>query len=293
MPARPRLTIAGMISRRNFLQAGSAAAALSTQISAKTLAAVGVQLYTVRGVLPAHPAETLRAIQSIGYAEVETGGVPLEKFWSDLEKTRLKAVSFHLDSALVTKGPEDQLDRTLADLKQRGFAYAVFPYLPPAERGGLDVIRAFAAKLNRAGEKCRATGLRFCYHNHAFEFQPMGGKRPIDILIEETDPKVVGFELDCFWVSVAGNDPVEMAHRLNGRLPLVHLKDKAPNTPVRYNESVPAATFKEVGNGVINWPAVLKATAAAGAQHYFVEQDQTPGDPIASLRQSFEFISKL
>jgi sugar phosphate isomerase/epimerase len=281
-----------MVSRRNFLQAGSLAAALSTHLSAKSLGAVGVQLYTVRGVLPSHPAETLQAIQDIGYREVETGGVPLEKFWAALEKTQLKAVSCHLDSALVTKGPEDQLDRTLADLKQRGFAYAVFPYLPPNERGGLDVIQAFAAKLNRAAERSRVAGLRFCYHNHAFEFQPMGNRRPIDVLIENTDPKLVGFELDCFWVSVAGHDPVEMAQRLSGRLPLVHLKDKASGTPVRYNENVPAATFKEVGNGVINWPAVLKATAAAGAEHYFVEQDQTPGDPVASLRQSFAYLDR-
>jgi sugar phosphate isomerase/epimerase len=282
-----------MISRRNLLQAGSLAAALSTQISARTLKAVGVQLYTLRNVLPERPAETLRAIQSIGYREVETGGVPLDKFWVDLEKTQLKPVSFHLDSTLVTKGPEEELERTLADLKKRGFTYAVFPYLPPNERGGLDVIAAFAGKLNRAGEKCRAAGLKFCYHNHAFEFQPMDGKRPIDVLIEKTDPQLVGFELDCFWVSVTGNDPVEMADRLKGRVHLVHVKDKASGTPVRYNESVPAATFKEVGNGVINWTAVLKATAASGAQHYFVEQDQTPGDPIASLRQSFEYINRI
>jgi len=155
------------------------------------------------------------------------------------------------------------------------------------------VIEAFAGKLNRAGERAQAAGLRFCYHNHAFEFQPMGSRKPFDVLIEKTDPKLVGFELDCFWASVAGHDPVEMVRRLSGRLPLVHLKDKARDTPVRYNESVPKETFKEVGNGVIDWPAVLKAAAAAGAQHYFVEQDQTPGDPIASLRQSFAYLSRI
>lgn len=282
-----------MVSRRNFLQAGSLAAALAARMPAKSLAAVGVQLYTVRGVLPGRPEETLRAIQEIGYKEVETGGVPIEKFWAALQQTQLRAVSCHLDSGLVTKGPEKELDRTLADLKQRGFTYAVFPYLPPNERGGLDVIKVFAEKLNRAGERAHAAGLRFCYHNHAFEFQPMGDRKPIDVLIGNTDPKLVGFELDCFWASVAGHDPVEMIGRLSGRLPLVHLKDKASGTPVRYNENVPPATFKEVGNGVIDWPAVLKAAAAAGAEHYFVEQDQTPGDPLASLRQSFQYISSI
>ena len=73
----------------------------------------------------------------------------------------------------------------------------------------------------------------------------------------------------------------------------MHLKDKAQGTPVMYKESVPASTYKEVGHGVIDWPAVLRAAESAGVQHYFVEQDQTPGDPVESLRQSFAYISKL
>lgn len=282
-----------MLSRRSLLQAGSLAAALAMRGSAKQLKSIGVQLYTVRGVLPEHPLETLQAIQDIGYREIETGGVPIEKIWPALEKTKLKAVSAHLDSTLVTKGPEDQLVRSLDDLKRRGFTYSVFPYLPPAERGGLDVIKAVAGKLNRAAEKAHAAGLKFCYHNHAFEFQPMDGTMPMHVLMENTDPKLVGFEVDCFWVSVAGHDPAEMITHLGSRAQLVHLKDKAANTPVRYNESVPKATFKEVGNGVIDWPKVLKAADAAGVQHYFVEQDQTPGDPVGSLRQSYAYLSKL
>jgi sugar phosphate isomerase/epimerase len=282
-----------MLSRRGFLQAGSLAAALAARSRAKELTTIGVQLYTVRNVLPKHPLETLQAIQAIGYREVETGGVSIESIWPALEKTDLKATSAHIDSKLVTAGPEDELARTLADLKRRGFTYAVFPYLPPNERGGLDVIKAFAEKLNRAGAKAHAAGLDFCYHNHAFEFQPMGGSAPIHVMVENTDPKLVGFEIDCFWASVAGHDPAELISHLSGRVHLLHLKDKARDTPVRYNESVPPATFKEVGNGVIDWPAVLKAADAAGVQRYFVEQDQTPGDPVASLRQSFAYLSKL
>ena len=80
--------------------------------------------------------------------------------------------------------------------------------------------------------------------------------------------------------------------KLSGRVPLLHLKDKAPGTPVMYNETVARAAFKEVGSGVIPWPAVLRAAASAGVEHYFVEQDQTPGDPVDSLRQSFAYLSK-
>jgi sugar phosphate isomerase/epimerase len=217
----------------------------------------------------------------------------LDKIWPALEATKLKPVSIHLDSTMVTKGDEDTAKRTLDDLKRKGFSYAVFPYLPPAERGGLDVIRALAEKLNKFGEKCRAAGLNFCYHNHAFEFEPMGGTMPFQVLLDNTDKKLVGIELDLFWVSVAGHDPAEMLGKLSGRVPLAHLKDKAQGTEVMYKESVPRTAFKEVGGGVLEWPKILRAARSAGVAHYFVEQDQTPGNPVDSLRQSFAYLSKL
>jgi sugar phosphate isomerase/epimerase len=282
-----------MVTRRTILQAGSLAAGLAALGSAKQLGRLGVQLYTTRTVLPEHPLETLQAIEVIGYQEIETGGVPVEKIWPSLEKTKLKAVSAHLDSKMVTKGPAADLDRALADLKQKGFTFAVYPYLPPDERGGEDAMKKLAAALNRAAEKARAAGLRFAYHNHAFEFEPVNNAPLGHILVDETDPKLVGFEIDCFWVSVAGHNPAELITELSGRVPLLHLKDKAADTPVRYNESVPKATFQEVGHGVIDWPSVLKAADKAGVEHYFVEQDQTPGDPLASLRQSYQYLSKL
>jgi sugar phosphate isomerase/epimerase len=99
--------------------------------------------------------------------------------------------------------------------------------------------------------------------------------------------------MDVFWVSVAGQDPVEMLKQYKGRVPLIHLKDKATGTAVQYDEKVPAATFKEVGSGSLDFLAVLRAAEAAGVKHYFVEQDQTPGDPVDSLRKSYEFLRKV
>jgi sugar phosphate isomerase/epimerase len=282
-----------MTSRRRFLQTSSLAAALGGAARGARLRTLGVQLYTVRSVLPEKPAETLRAIDGIGYREAEATFAYLDRIWPALKATRLNPVSIHLDSTLVTKGTEAEGRRTLENLKSRGFAYAVFPYLPPAERGGLDVIRGLADKLNRFGTMARAAGLEFCYHNHAFEFEPMGGTMPFSVLLENTDPKNVAIELDLFWVSVAGHDPAELLAKLSGRVPLVHLKDKAQGTPVMFQESVEKSAFKEVGSGVLDWPTVLRAAQSAGVRHYIVEQDQTPGDPVASLRQSFEWISKL
>jgi sugar phosphate isomerase/epimerase len=281
-----------MLSRRQFLHRAPAAALLAqSQLSASRLASVGVQLYTVRGVLPKQPAETLKAIRDIGYREIEATYAGLDGIWPAVADSGLKPVSIHLDNTLMNAGKEDDLARALDQVKKWGFAYAVFPYLPPAERGGLEKIRALCDKLNRAGEKCRALGIRFCYHNHAFEFEPMEGTTGFRVMVDRLDKNLCGFELDCFWVSVAGHDPAALLRELSGRVPLVHLKDKQAGTPVLFKESVDRAAFKEVGSGSLDWKAILRAAASAKVEHYFVEQDQTPGDPIESLRKSFGFVS--
>src|SRR5215472_4879709 len=254
-----------MPSRRQFLQSAAAVLARSP-LAAAPLRTLGVQLYTVRTVLPQQPAETLKAIRDIGYREIEATYAGLDLIWATLESSGLMPVSIHLDNTLMNAGKEDDLARAIDQTKRWGFAYAVFPYLPPAERGGLEKIRVLCDKLNRAGEKCRGAGLKFAYHNHAFEFEPMEGTTGFQVMIDRLDKNLCGFELDCFWVSVAGHDPVELLLQLSGRVPLVHLKDKASGTPVMYKESVDRTAFKEVGSGVIDWPAVLRTAARSGVQ---------------------------
>jgi sugar phosphate isomerase/epimerase len=280
-----------MTSRRDFLGAATLAA-LSASARAAQLKAIGVQLYTVRGVLPQKPAETLNAIRAIGYQEIEATWAGFDKLWPMVQASGLKAVSMHVDNTLMSKGP-DEMSRVVDQLKGWGFQYAVYPYVPPAERGGADVMKALADKLNVFGEKCHAAGLQCAYHNHAFESAPAGNQTLFQTLIDSTDKKLVGFEVDCFWISVAGGDPAAFIKKMSGRIPLLHCKDKAKETEQRFNETVPKTAFKEVGNGVLDWPAILRAAAAAGVQHYFVEQDQTPGDPLDSLRQSYQYLSTL
>jgi sugar phosphate isomerase/epimerase len=283
-----------MITRREVLKSVSLVAALpAARLAARQLQAIGAQLYTVRSVLPQRPAETLHAIEAIGYREIEATYGGLDQLRPAIQATHLKPVSVHLDNALMNAGNEDELARAIHQVNEWGFTYAVFPYLPPDERGGLDKIRALTDKLNRVGEKCRAVGLGFCYHNHAFEFEPMEGTTGFQVMMDRLDKNLCGFELDCFWLSVAGHNPAELLQKLSGRVPLLHMKDKATGTPVMFKESVDRSAFKEVGNGVIDWPAILRAAASAGVEHYFVEQDETPGDPVESLRQSFGYLSKL
>ena len=280
-----------MINRRQFLEA-SALASLSPLVRAAQLHAIGVQLYTVRSVLPKSPEDTLKAIRSIGYQEIEATLGGFDKIWPAVQASGLKPVSMHLDNKLVMRGG-DELSRTIDALKGYGFQYAVHPYVAQEDRGGPDVMKALADKLNALGEKCRAAGLQCAYHNHAFEFAGADGRTLFQVLADNTDKKLVGFELDCFWLSVAGNDPAAFITKYKDRVPLLHLKDKAEGTEQRFNEGVPRTAFKEVGHGTIGWPAVLKAASAAGVKHYFVEQDQTPGDPVESLGQSYRYLSNL
>jgi sugar phosphate isomerase/epimerase len=281
-------------SRRTFVAQAAALLPLSRAAFAKdplTRNDLGVQLYTVRNVIEKNPAATLKAIQDIGYREVEVVYASLEKIWPALKETNLKPVSVHVDTKIFMQGGA-QLDSVIAGLKQRGFRYIVVPYIDPKDRGGADMFKNLAEKLNEAGKKARSNGLTLCYHNHAFEFGPLDGTTGLEILMKNTDKDLVSLEMDVFWVSVAGHDPVALLQTYSGRVALLHLKDKSKGIDTQYNEKVPKTAFKEVGSGTIDIPAVLSAADSAGVQNYFVEQDQTPGDPIASLRKSYEYLSQ-
>jgi sugar phosphate isomerase/epimerase len=281
-------------TRRTFVAGAAALLPLSRSVLGKEPLRhdnLGVQLYTVRTVIEKDPAGILKAIQDIGYAEVEATYGNLDKIWDALKQTSLKPVSVHVDTDIFMEGGS-KLDAAISDLKGRGFQYIVVPYIPPKQRGGADMFKNLAEKLNSAGEKAKSNGLTLCYHNHAFEFAPQGGTTGLEILMSNTQKGVVWLEMDVFWVSVAGHDPVKLLETYSGRVALVHLKDKAKGVGVQYNENVPHSAFKEVGSGTVDIPGVLRAADVAGVQNYFVEQDQTPGDPIASLRKSFDYLSK-
>jgi sugar phosphate isomerase/epimerase len=275
------------LSRRAFAAKAAAllpAAKLAAGMEKLTQRNLGVQLYTVRNIIASDPAGVLNQIKQIGYAEAEATADTLAKDWAAIQSSGLKPVSVHLNL--------DPTDEELAGAKSKGFEYAVIPYVPPQKRGGVDVMKKMAASFQKAGERAKSHGLQLCYHNHAFEFEPMGGTMPLDILMGETKPDDVKLEMDIFWVTVAGHDPVQLLKKYSGRVPLLHLKDKKKGQPAKaqYNENVPKDTFKEIGNGSIDIAAVLKAANTAGVRHYFVEQDQSP-DPIASLRDSYRYLS--
>jgi len=299
------------ITRRQLSAAGLGLIASRARGASHFTHALGAELYTVRNVLPTAADQTLKSIAAIGYREVEPDRATLLRIAPMLKQYGLKPVACHIETPLITgvwkpwveRAAERKtpylsegatLQQAMDEVKKLGVEYIVMPYLVPQERGDSDYYKELADKMNHAGYKARAAGLRFCYHNHAFEFRGERGQRPIDILLERLDRKTVGIELDVFWVSVGGNDPAALLKQLAGRVPLVHLKDKAKDAPVMYEEAkVTAQTFKEVGSGSLDFAVILTTAAAAGAKHYFVEQDQTPGDPVASLKQSYDYLRSL
>jgi sugar phosphate isomerase/epimerase len=282
------------ISRRALLRAAgaSAAAASAASLYARALQTVGVQLYSVRRVLPKNPLETLRAIEQIGYREVECTADHLDDIWPSLKQTSLKPVSVHLDGQFFIHQPE-KLPPAIDEAKKHGFEYVVCPWIDPKDRGGAEMIRKLGASLNSAGEFCKKSGMRLCYHNHAFEYQPTADGRLLDVLMKSTDPNLVSLELDVMWAHVAGVDPVSVLKQYGDRIPLLHLKNVAQGTKQRFDEMIPRTAFHDLSDGAVDIPAVLRAAKQAGVKHYFVEQDETPGDPIESLRKSFQYLESL
>jgi sugar phosphate isomerase/epimerase len=302
------------VSRRSFLTSSAAGAAglmapawlrapAAAAAQAGVLDRLGVALYTVRDQMKADAAGTLKAVAGLGYRYIESALRP--SLEAPAKAAGLQQKSAYAPTYLLTGNrkawegaeplvPEDyDWSKAVEEAKARGLEYLVIVYLMKAERGGLAVYRDLAAKLAKAGETCRKAGLGLAYHPHAFEYEPIEGVRPIDILLKETPKDLLGLELDTFWASIAGVDPVKMVEAHAGRVPLVHLKDKARGTPVQYDEArVPKEAFKEVGRGEVDYAKFLPAAVRAGVKYYYVEQDHTVGStPLDSLRVSREAVA--
>jgi len=282
----------GKISRRQFLPlAGGvlAAAALSRQTWAAQGFPVGIQLYTVSTDLANDPAGTLKKIAQIGYTEVETAGfgkLSAAQFRDLVRDAGLRAPSAHLGF-----GAEDT-EKLLDDAKTLGVEYAVSSALLPDGPQGMenflkivdslsaDDFQKIAAKANGIGQKAKAAGLQYAYHNHNFEFRDLGGgKTGYDILLQETDPALVKFEADCGWMTVAGKNPVDYLTRYRDRYVMLHIKDfKNITKPVTtigafMSPSPDLPKAAELGRGSIDLKPIVAAGRKAGVKHMIVEQE--------------------
>jgi sugar phosphate isomerase/epimerase len=242
---------------------------------------IGIQLYTVRDQMKADFEGTLARIAQIGYKEVEFAGY-YDRTPADvraiLARNGLAAPSTHMMS--------DNLDgwKKAIDLaKSVGHDYLVAPWIPEEKRKTLDAWKRIAQEFNAVGGLAKDAGIQFAYHNHDFEFPKVEGQVPYDVLLQNTDPKLVQLEIDLYWITKGGQDPLAYFARWPGRVPLVHVKDSMGG---------PEHKMVDVGQGQIPWSRIFAKREQAGIKHFFVEHDQPP-QPFDDIATSYTYLKNL
>jgi len=241
---------------------------------------VAAQLYTVREFIQtaAGLAESLDKIRAIGYSAVQIsaiGPIPDGEVKAILDAAGLRVCITHTRAAW----PWSNLDAIIAQHKLWDCPNVALGSMPEAYRASEEGFRRFAAEANAVGKILHEAGLTFSYHNHSFEMVRFGQQTGLDLIYNETDPRYVQAEIDTYWIQHGGGDPAAWVGKMRGRMPVVHFKD------MQMLNGAPA--MAEVGEGNLNWPAILQACREAGVAWCAVEQDVCQRDPFESLRISY------
>jgi sugar phosphate isomerase/epimerase len=285
-----------MITRRNLLKTLGGVTALATcpkVWSAGRLAwekPIGLELYTVRDAFAKDPAGTLKQIASLGYREVELiAGARPGVLNPCLRAAGLTAVGGYYDPPASI----DDWKKTVDLGGEYGLHYLVVGDNP---RLDLDAWKRRADLFNQCGTLSLSAGIQFCYHAHYNEFARVDNTCAYDIMLARCDPKLVKMEMDIFWVTYAGVDPLHYFHLHPGRFPLLHIKDLYKDVAVNPHEDPPASgpnPFAPVGQGKIDWPLIFAHAGEAGTRHIFVEQDVCNMPPLEAIAISFSYLKKL
>lgn len=283
-----------LCSRRTFLKTSAALAATSiagvTRLPAAPLKVpIGLQLYSVRNLLPKNFQGTLDQLGAAGYREVEAAGYfdkTAAEFGNALQKAGLKCISTHHTLTQL----KTQFNQWIEYAQALGLQYIVCSWAgvhrDPNKTGelNLDDWRYVADQFNAIGQKVKSAGMTFGYHNHTVEFGKENGIVFFDELLKRTDPKLVSFEMDCGWVVAGGHNPVDYLSKFAERFPLLHVKDMVKQPDGKWRNVV-------MGKGSIDYKPIFRA--ATGLKHYFIEQEEFEGDPMTELRADADFMKKL
>ena len=268
-----------MPTRRTFLEAAalaSAGAIAPMSHAAPPRYKMGLQLFTIRDAMARDVAGTLKRIAALGYQEVETYGfdpegigyykMPARDFAQRLRDNGLTSPSGHYDlNRFATASDADldrYVDRCIEGARLVGHHYITWPFLDEPLRP-LDSFTRIVARFNRIGERIAAGGLQFAYHNHGFEFVEQNGRIPYDIVLHDTDPKLVKLQIDLYWLSHDSKQPPRYwFEKAKGRYEMWHVKDMHKVS----------RDYTELGNGTIDYPAIWPDAALSGMKHFFVEQ---------------------
>jgi sugar phosphate isomerase/epimerase len=244
---------------------------------------IALQMFTLRNEAAADFIGTLRKVAAMGFAGVEFAGhgglspTQLRKLIADIG---IKVCGSHVGVEALTQDPEKVLDFNEA----LGNSSICAPSIPASWGRTPDDWKRTAERFNGIGAACKARGMRFCYHNHAFEFELVEGKRGIDVLFDTADPALVNSELDTYWVQYGGCAPASYVRKLAGRIPLLHIKDMAAGS---------SRTFTEIGEGIMNFKAIFEEAEQSGTEWYIVEQDVCPRPPLESVEISLRNLKEM
>jgi len=285
------------MKRRDFLQSTGMAVSgifLSSYLPACKSAAVskdvkdnfGLQLYTLRDVLPKDPKAVLKQVASFGYKQIESyDHDQLGIFWG-MKNTEFKKLMDDLGMKIVSSHCDMNKDfeRKAAEAAEIGMAYLLCPYLGAQKK--IDDFKKFADTFNQKGEICKKNGIRFGYHNHDYSFVPLEGQYPQDVMMQNTDKNLVDYEMDIYWVVTAGQDPIAWIDKYPGRFKLSHIKDRKRGVAQSERE-----VSVVLGTGSIDFQKIIKEARAKGMDYYFVEQEAYENTtPIDATRADAEYM---
>ncbi|RDW16713.1 sugar phosphate isomerase/epimerase family protein [Oceanobacillus chungangensis] len=243
---------------------------------------IALQMYSLREESQKDFLGTLSKVAEMGYEGIEFAGygeLSAEELKRELDNLGLKAASSHVP--LTTLEDETELAKIINYQHVIGSKNIVCPFLPPDRRSKEDYYNLIPI-LNRVGEQCFNEGINFSYHNHDFELIELeNGKFPLELLLEETNPQWVQTEFDIYWLTKAGENPVEWINRYHNRTPLVHLKDMTTDGE---------QFFAELGTGGVDLDGVLKQASKSNVEWWVIEQDQSRRTPLESVKISLDYL---
>lgn len=285
-----------MMTRRSFVKTlgGAAALAAAGRLEAAGRLAwpgpIGIQIYTVRDVFAKDQVGTLKLIAQTGYKEIEIGtDFPIAKLLPDVKADGLTIPSAYLDTPKTL----DDWKKTVDGVSMFGFHYIVVGDNPKMDS---DAWMRRAELFNQCGTYAQSAKMQFCYHAHYHEFETNGGESGYDIMAKNCDPKLLKFEMDVFWATYAGVDPVHYFTAYPGRFPLLHIKDLYKDVAVNPHEGPrddAPNPFAPVGQGKIDWPRIFAHTATAGTKHIYVEQDRWSLPSVECAKISYTYLKNL
>lgn len=248
----------------------------------------GIQLYTLRDVVPKDPKGVLKQLASFGYTQIESYEGQQGMFWG-MSNTEFKKYLDDLGMSIVSSHCDMNKDfeKKAAEAGAIGMKYLICPWLGPQK--SLDDYKRYADEFNKRGEICKKNGIRFAYHNHDYSFKAMNGQLPQDVMMNATDASLVDYELDMYWVVAAGEDIENWVKKYPNRFRLCHVKDRS-KTPGPDN----GKNSVDLGTGSIDWSKILNTAKANGMEYFIVEQEAYPnGTSIEASKVNAEYMKGL